>query len=134
MGDRIAEHFRAVIGVLVNQVCGNNSGLDDVGLGIDVLEEQVQGLDPLVKTFRDPLPLCPGQHPRDDIERNQPLFGVGFSIDRKRNADPAEQMFGFRLAEPQHVLVGIFQPGLYDLVGGAAFIASGVHFVKGADL
>ena len=62
---------------------------------IDVVDEGVERPDALLEAGLQAHPFLRGQHPRHDIERDQPLGALLLAIDRERDADPMEQ--GVRL-------------------------------------
>ena len=97
---------------------------------VDVVDEQVERPDPLLQPALDPVPLVGGDHPRDRVERDDPLDPLVAAVDGER--DPLMphhqvgrpvavfQLLGAELAEPL-VERGVVGPGH---VPGAANISS----------
>ena len=87
-------HFRAVLRVLQHLLCGNAAGLENFLVVIDIVEKQVQCLDPLSQPGSERLPFSRRKYPRDDIEWNQPLGARLLAIDREGDTDTVKQRIG----------------------------------------
>ena len=96
-------HFRPVGGVAVDEVLGDDPGLQAVPRAVDVAQEGVQRRHALDEAAFEVAPFGPGQDAGNDVERDQPLRRVGLAIDREGDPDPAEEQF--RLAPSQRELV-----------------------------
>ena len=94
----LAVHLRPEHRVLEYQLLRHHPGAQDVAVAIDVVDVEVDRLDPLGQPTFEPRPFGRGEHARNDVERDQPLLGVRFSIDREGDADAPEQEL--RLAPP----------------------------------
>ena len=83
---------------------------EDQPVVVDVVDEQVQGPDPLLQPALDPVPLVGGDQPGDRVERDDPLDPLVAAVDGE--GDPlmphhqvgrpvaALQLVGPELAEP----------------------------------
>jgi len=69
VSDRHAPHMRPVIGVAQDQFGRNDAVLQDLLFVIEVVEQQVEGGDPLNDAALDLPPFIGGDQPRDRIER-----------------------------------------------------------------
>ncbi len=130
-------HLHAVMGVAVDEVGRDDAGLDAFLGAVDVLQEQVDGRDPLRQPALQESPFRLGDHPGDDVERDQPLDRFVVAVDREGDADPAEQQLGLaaagvevlrrRRVQPRlELAVGVANGGR---IGGAG--AESVHLVEG---
>ena len=91
-------HLRTEIGIAIDEIGRNLAGGNDLAVAIDVSEEHVQRFDALDETSFELGPFRPGNHPRNDVEWDQPLGGILIAIDGERDADAPEQKFGLRAA------------------------------------
>ncbi len=98
MRDALPAHLRAEIGIAVDEVGRDFPGRDDLARAVDVGEKHVQRLDALVQTGLEFRPFGPADHPRDDVEGDQPLGRVLVAVDGEGDADAPEQEFGLRAA------------------------------------
>ncbi len=80
------------------------AGAENFAAVIDVLEEHVDGaVMRCFRPFSSSGPFLAGQDPRNDIEGDQPFGGFGVAVNRKGDADPAEQQLRFLAAMFQGV-------------------------------
>ena len=64
----VAHHFRPEVRVSEHEVRGQDAVLQDLALVIDVPEEKIERLDPLLDAAVELAPVAGGDHARDDIE------------------------------------------------------------------
>ena len=74
---------------------GNDSGLDDPLVVIEVGEEHVQRLDPLNTATLDNAPLASGNAARNDVEGDQSLGALLVTVEREGDAGTVKQQVGF---------------------------------------
>ncbi|OIQ76465.1 hypothetical protein GALL_418550 [mine drainage metagenome] len=126
----LAIHLRTEHRVLEDEVFGDDVGAQDVAAVVDVAQEHVEREHPLLETFFEDGPFFRRQDPGDHVERDQPLLGFGIAIDRKGNADPAEQQLRLLAAIFEGVRRRLLQPAGELLVGRANVAAEAVHFIE----
>ena len=124
------DHLRPEVGIAIDEVGGNDSGLEDVAGAVDVGEEEVQRPDPLLEAARQAAPFRPGQDARDDVEGDDPLFGLVVAIDGEGDADAAEEEFGLGPPVGKGVARGAVQPALDDVITRTAGAVGPRHFVE----
>ncbi|VDC49472.1 hypothetical protein BREV_BREV_03595 [Brevundimonas mediterranea] len=124
-------HLGPIVRIGQDQVGGHDPGADTVLRPVDVLQEGVDGGDPLLQPLLQPAPFVGADDARDDIERDQPLVGFLVAIDGEGHAHPAEEQLGLARARLQQIRRGVFQPGRQGLVAVADRPRSAaVHFVE----
>ena len=89
-----AQHLRPERGVEQHELRRHEAGLEDLLIVIDVVEKDVDRLDPLDAAPLDQVPFRAVENARDEVEGNQPLGRAAFAIDGEGDAEPAEQLFG----------------------------------------
>ncbi len=94
-GDIDALHFRAVLGILVDLLGGDDAGLDDVLVVVDVVHEHVQRLHALDQAGLQGAPFVRGDDARDRIERDQALGAGIVAIHGEGDADSPERQVRF---------------------------------------
>ena len=77
-----------------NHLGGNHSVAQDLLVVIDIVDEGVEGVDPLLETALDVVPLGGGHDSRDQIEREDALGSRGVSIDVEGDAHLKQQTLG----------------------------------------
>ena len=87
----LAVHLRAENRILEDQVFRDDVGFEDFAAAIDVLDIGVDRLHALLEAAPHDVPFLGGDDARDDVERDQALLRLGVAIDRKGDADAAEQ-------------------------------------------
>ncbi len=87
----LAVHLGPEDRVLEDQVVRDDLGAQDVAAVIDVAQEKIERAHPLLQALFQDGPFLGRQDPRNHVEGDQPFLGVGIAVDRKGNADPAEQ-------------------------------------------
>ena len=126
----LAVHLGPEHRVLEDQVVGDDVGAQDVAAVIDVAQEHVERADPLLQALFQQGPFLGRHDPRDHVEGDQPLLGLGVAIDGEGDADPAEQQLRFLAAILQGVRRRLLQPAGEFLVGRAEVPAGAVHFIE----
>ncbi len=106
----LAVHLRTEHRILEHQVFGHDAGLENLAAAVDVAEIGVDRLDALLQPAAQGVPFLRRQDARDDVERDQPLLGVGLAIDREGDADAAEQQLGFLAAVVENVGPDVAEP------------------------
>ena len=129
-----AHHLGAELRIVVNLVARHDTGLDDVLVVVNVVDETVKCRDPLHQTFLHAGPLVGGNDAGDQVKRNQPL-GAGssfvlLSIDSKGDTDPAEDHLGLFPPLGHHVAGLARQPFVVDLVMVPDLLALGKELVR----
>jgi hypothetical protein len=93
LGRLDAEHLRPEGRVEQDEVGRHEARLDDLLVVIDVVEEDVDRLDPLEAAPLHEVPFGAVEDARDEVEGDQPLGRASFGIDGKGDAQPPEQLF-----------------------------------------
>ena len=133
-----AHHHTAELCVVQDLIGRNDAGTDDVLIVVDVVDEAVQGGDPLDQAFFHRLPFVRRDDARNQVKGDQALgactvFVLG-AIDRKGDADAAEDHLCFFTPGFHHLGRLSCQPTLIRLVVGSHGAArdgqTGVHLVK----
>ncbi len=75
-----ADHFRKKGVILADKVFRQATGADDLLSVIDIVQESVDCLDPLLDAANQQGPLAGADNARHQIERDQPLVSFRFSI------------------------------------------------------
>ena len=94
------------------------------------LQIEVERLDALLQPFAEPVPFAGRQDARNDVERDQPLLGVGLAIDREGDADPAEQQLGLAAPVVEHVGPHLAEPRGQRCIGRAYLPVRSGHLVE----
>jgi hypothetical protein len=130
-GDVDALHFRAVLGIAEHLLGGNDAGLQDLLVMVDVVDEGVEGADALLEAVLETNPLLGRKHPGHDVERDQPFGAFFLAVDRERDTDAVEE--GVRLgALLRQALGGLsLQPLGVTPVVGARRTTVRIHFIIG---
>ena len=79
--------------MLLDQFARNAAGPDDLLLVVDVVEEGVEGDDPLLDALRELAPFAAGNDARDKVEGDELFGAVRVSVDREGDAGLAEDIF-----------------------------------------
>jgi hypothetical protein len=66
---------------------------------IQIVQEQIEGLDPLLHARLDDLPVLGREHARNHVERQDAVDRVAIGVDRERDAE-IEQLIGGGLGAP----------------------------------
>lgn len=101
---------------------------------VDVVEEQVESLDPLLEAGLEGLPLICRDDPGNDVEGDQPLGAGLLAIDGEGDADAAEGDVGLGPLAGDAFVRGFGKPAPVGLVVGADGAVGTVHFVEEAGL
>src|SRR4029079_9961694 len=132
LAELVADHLRPEKGVAVDEIGRNDTGLEDRSRSVKIGQEHVERTHALLEAAGKMRPFGLGENPRDDIEGDNPFFGVGVAIDGEGDADPAEQELGFGAAMTEDVRRDAVEPALEELVAGPAVPVREDHFIKGA--
>ena len=81
-----ADHLAHEVARPEEQLARDLPVTDDSLLAVDVVEEEVERAHPLDQAALEPVPLRAGDHPRDQVEREDPLDPLLLAVDRE--ADP----------------------------------------------
>ena len=126
----LAVHLRAENRILEDQVFGDDVGFENFAAAIDVLDIGVDGLHALLEAAPHDLPFLGGDDARDDVERDQALLRLGVAIDRKGDADAAEQELRLAPAVVEHVGRDLAEPVLQLGIGRPHRAGAVLHFVE----
>ena len=96
-----AAHLRAIVLVAQDQLGRNHAVAEDLLVVIDVLQEEVDGGDPLGDAGLDGPPVLLGDDPRDHVERQDAVDGVLLAVDREGDAEAVVFVLGVLGAGPQ---------------------------------
>ncbi len=131
MRRRAADRLQPEVRVAPDQVGRHDPGAQAFLGAIEVGQEGVQRLDPLAQAALEMGPFALGNHPRHDVEGDQPLGRLFRAIDREGDADPPEQDFG--LAPPRFEQLGwrLPEPRVDRLIDGPNLgrLVPAMHFV-----
>ncbi len=97
-GNVEADHRLAIAGILQDQLGRHDLIGEDFPLVVDVIQEHVQRAHALHDAGFDLVPLGRGDHPRDQVERQNPVDRGGIGIHRE--GDAAFQQVPLRLRRP----------------------------------
>ena len=86
---------------------------------VEVAQERVQRRDALLQPALEKRPFGLGQHPRDDVERDEPLGRLVVAVDREGDADAAEEQLGLAAAGVEELRRRGIEPFLQGRVGRA---------------
>ena len=104
------DHLRAEVMVSFDQIPRDHPVLQDLLVVIDVVQEQVQRGDPLRDACLQMLPFRCGDHPRDDVERQDAVDGVLVGIDDEGDAEIVKLPLRILRASAQFIEVECCQP------------------------
>ncbi len=88
---------------VLEQLAREHPGGDDPLLVVDVVDEHVEGTQPLNQPLLDPAPLLTGDEPRDDVERPCPVDVLALRVDGERDPHGEDLEVGHPLALAQLV-------------------------------
>ena len=126
----LAVHLRPEHRILEHQALRHDAGLENFAAAVDVAQISVDRLDALLKPAAQRVPFLRRQDARDDVERDQPLLGVGLAIDREGDADAAEQQLGFLAAVFEHIGPDVAEPARQFGIGRANLAVGPLHLVE----
>ena len=109
---------------------GHDAGFEDFAAAIDVLDIGVDRLDALLEAAPHDVPFLGRDDARDDVERDQALLRLGVAIDRKGDADAAEQELRLAPAVIEHVGRDLAEPVLQLGIGRPHRATAVLHFVE----
>ena len=129
----LAVHLRTEDRILKHEVLGHDARFENLAAVIDVLDVGVDRLDALLEAALQDFPLRRRENARNDVEGDEPLLRLGVAIDRKGDADAAEQQLRLAPAEVEDVRLDLGKPirerGIGRPHGGAALPAA-LHFIE----
>ncbi|MCY1278586.1 hypothetical protein D9M70_273170 [compost metagenome] len=108
---------------------GDDPGLDDALVVVEVGEEHVQRLDALDAALLDHAPFAGGDGAGNDVEGDQALGALVVAVEGEGDPRPVEQQVGFAAALGQQVVRGFFQPAGKFPVMRTALAVGGIHLV-----
>ena len=82
----------------VHQLGRDDAVLDDALVVVEVVDEQVEGAEPLDEAGLESVPLVGGDDPGDDVERPGPVDARVVAVDLKRHPDPSDLLVGGSLS------------------------------------
>ena len=91
--DGDADEFRPVMCGAEHDLGRDHAFLDDTLLMVDIVEEEIQGRDPLDQSGFDMLPFAGRDHTREGVEREDAFRAFLVSVDRERDALFEEEQF-----------------------------------------
>jgi hypothetical protein len=100
-------------------------------LVINIVNEGVERVDPLLQSAFQTNPLLQGQNPRHDVERYQPFRTLLLTVNRERDANPVEQGVRLRTLLRQPIRRLLFEPIAIAQVMGSRRTIGAIHFVIG---
>ena len=80
------------------------------------MQEGVDRAHPLFDPLGDARPFAIRDDARDDIEGDEPLFGLGAAIDVEGDAGQAKDLFGLALFGPQSFGIFTVEPVIEGLI------------------
>jgi len=83
---------------------GNDTGLEDLLIMVDVVREPVQRGRALLQTLHQQVPLALLDDAWNRVERNQPLGALLVAVDGERDPDPVKQKVRFSVTRSTGVL------------------------------
>ena len=126
-------HLRAEHRILKDQILGHDAGLQNLAAVVNVLDVGVDGLDALLEAALQRLPFGRRQDARNDVEGDQPLLRLGIAVDRKGDADAAEEQLRLAPAEVEHVRRNLAEPVRQLGIGRPNRAFAAPHFVEHVD-
>ena len=136
-GDVDALHLGAVLRVAEHLVGGDDAGLQDLLVVIDVVDEAVERGDALAQAALHLAPLVRRDHARDEVERDQPLGAAVLAagvvlraVDGEGDADATEDDLGLVAARAHHLRRLLREPAVEAAVVLAHRAVEAVHLVE----
>eukprot|EP00659_Diplonema_papillatum_P009763 gene9762-biopygen9780 len=125
-----ADHGLLVTLVAQHLIGGNDPGLDDALVVVDVGKEHVQRIHPLDTAALDDTPLTGGDAAGDDIEGDQALGVLLVAIQGEGDPGAVKQQVGFTAALGQQFWRRVGQPAGEFLIMRTANALCVIHFIK----
>ena len=129
--DPTSDHLRPVMRVAQDQLERNDVFFQDRARAVDVLQKEIERRDALDQPRLQPRPFGPRDHPRDDVERDQPLGRVLVAVDAEGDADAAKHEFGLRAARSEDFGRRLCEPACDMTIDRTCRVGSEAHFVEG---
>ena len=142
MGNLHPAHRDPELRAAAHHIGGYDAVGDDPPGSVDVREEQVERLEPLMQSPFEKFPFCSRNHPRDDIDRDDTFLRAFFAVDGKGDSFVEERPFG-PLLHNRDLVVRRFAEDFPQFAamrarrtGGVEHfvVESGVRFVAGKEL
>ncbi len=130
MRHRLAVHLGPEYRISEDEFFRHDAGAQNLALVISVVQIGVQRFHALLKAARELLPFAAIENARNDVEGDQALGGSGFAIDRKRDADAAEDELGFLATIVEDVFRDVVQPVRELLIGRPDRAVRRTHLVE----
>ena len=102
-GGSTPTHSRRKLGEPETSSAGTTPGADRPLVVVDVVDEQVEGVQPLHQARLDHLPLGRRDHPRDDVEGPRPVDAGAVVVDREGHPERPHLPVGGVLALDQRL-------------------------------
>ena len=128
--DAHAAHLAPVVRAAVDQLARDDAFREDLALVVDVLQEQVEGEQPLRQPALDDAPLGAGDDPRQDVVGEDPLGAFVVAVDREGHALVQEGAVGGLLAVPPLGRRQFEQAVEQEAIGVPRRVAGGEHLVE----
>ena len=112
----VAAHLLEIGRVAGHHRVGDDAGLHDLLVAVDIGDEGVERAGPLDRAAFDHLPFRGVEDPRDHVEGDQPVRVAALAIDREGDTDPSEQRFRLGPARLQRLDPVALQPLDHDAV------------------
>src|SRR5262249_59290192 len=90
-------------GVMDYETVRHQAGSENLAPGIDIEDVVIDRFDALLEAGAQDIPFGGGKDARQHVERDEPLLRVRLAVDRKRDADAAEQNLRLAPAIVQHI-------------------------------
>ena len=124
------EHLGPVGRIEQHELGRHQSRLQDLLVVIDVIQEDVDRLDPLDATALHQRPFAAVQDAGNQVEGNQPLGRATLGIDRKGDPEAAKQLLGRRLLDDEGFDGQVVEETGKGRVGGTDLARLVAHLVK----
>ena len=125
-----ADHLAQESGVVLQKADRQPSGADDFLTVVNILQERVDCANALFDTTRDLGPFARRHDARDDVEWDQPFFGLVIAVNRKGDARAPEELFGLTRFTAQLLDVLIAEPFMISGISGACRTVLCQHFIE----
>jgi hypothetical protein len=126
-----ADHLLAKLGIQQNLRGGNAPGLDDFLIVVNIMQEGIQGSDPLPQPVGQDFPLLRGNDARHDVEGDQAFLSGILAIHGEGDADAMKRQVGLRALALDKLRRRRFEPVGENPIAWT-YRAGGIeHFVVG---
>ena len=118
------------MGRVLDVVPRNDPVVEDVLVVVDVVQEKIQRDDPLREPGLEVLPFARGNHPRDGIERKDPLRALVVAVDVEGDALPQKMLVAGRPPRFEIFRLERREPFEQSLIMGSHAAISVEHLVE----